>query len=182
MICTLQTSRLTLRPFASSDLTALEALFQEESIWWYPLRRAMTPSETSQFLRRRLAENEIVDAPSLHAVVERASGNLAGYVGLCVPHFLPEVLPAIEVGWRLGESFRGKGFAVEAAREALRWGFEDLQLSRVLSIFEPENTASGRVMERLGFQSFSHTVDPHFGFSLEVRELSVSAWRLERSS
>ncbi|WP_237552257.1 GNAT family N-acetyltransferase [Streptomyces sp. SID5789] len=49
---------------------------------------------------------------------------MAGFTGLSVPNYLPEVLPAVEVGWRLGRAHWGQGMATEAAAAALRFGFE----------------------------------------------------------
>ena len=85
---------------------------------------------------------------------------MAGWAGLSVPTFLPEVLPAVEVGWRLGADFRGRGLATEAGGAALRWGFEDLGLREIVSIHEPDNAASGRVMDRLRSAPGTATVDP----------------------
>ncbi len=83
-----------------------------------------------------------------------------GWLGLAVPHFLPEILPAVEVGWRLGERFRGQGYATEGAAAAVRYGFEELGLDRLVSIFEPANVASGRVMEKLGSCSSARPTPP----------------------
>jgi RimJ/RimL family protein N-acetyltransferase len=109
-------------------------------------------------------------------VVERSTGALAGWAGLAVPTFLPEVLPAVEVGWRLGEGFRGRGYATEAASAALRWGFTDLGLDTILSIFEPDNVVSGRVMDRLGFDAGFETTHPGRGLPIVVRSLAVTDW------
>jgi RimJ/RimL family protein N-acetyltransferase len=179
VITTLETERLVLRPLGPADLDALAELHGEESFWWYGLRRAMTRPETADFLARVMAEYEGPD-PSLHAVVERSSGAVVGWAGLSVPHFLPEVLPAVEVGWRLGEAFRGRGYATEAGAEALRWGFTDLGLDQILSIFEPENVASGRVMDHLRFGPGTATVHPRRGVPLSVRSLTAAAWRTGR--
>jgi RimJ/RimL family protein N-acetyltransferase len=176
VIGTLLTERLVLRPFDGGDLDALTALHGEESFWWYPLRRAMEPAETVAFLDRVMAAYGSAEDPSFHAVVERSTGALAGWAGLSVPHFLPEVLPAIEVGWRLGRRFRGRGYATEAAKAALGWGFTDLGLDTVISIFEPDNVASGRVMDRLGFDAGVATTHPERGTPIVVRSLAVADW------
>ncbi len=176
MITTLETDRLLLRPFAAADLDALAVLHAEEAFWWYPLRRAMTTEETGRFLDRVLQDTADPGRPAFHAVVERSTGSLAGWVGLAVPDFLPEVLPAVEVGWRLGRAYRGRGYATEAAAATLRWGFDGLALDEVLSIFEPENVASGQVMDRLGFDAGVSTVHPAFGLPLVVRTLTAGAW------
>lgn len=176
MIESIETDRLLLRPFAADDLDALVVLHREESFWWYPLRRAMTPEETAAFLDRVLvtyADRE----PHVHALVERSTGELIGWAGLSTPTFLPEVLPAVEVGWRLAASARGRGFATEAGAAALGWGFGSLGLTEILSIFEPDNVASGSVMDRLGFDAGFATTHPTQGVPLRVRALTDEEWR-----
>ncbi|MFF8913328.1 GNAT family N-acetyltransferase [Streptomyces sp. NPDC015032] len=59
---------------------------------------------------------------------------MAGFTGLSVPDFMPELLPAVEVGWRLGRAHWGQGLATEAAAAAVRFGFEDCGVDRVVSI------------------------------------------------
>jgi RimJ/RimL family protein N-acetyltransferase len=174
----LTTDRLLLRPFVEADLPALTELQAEESFWWFPLRRAMTVEESSNFLARMLSSYESDSAPSQHAVVERSTGALAGWGGLSVPRFLPQVLPAIEVTWRLGSAFRGRGYATELGGAALEWGFTTLELDEIISIFEPANVASGKVMDHLGFGLGREMMDPERGLPLLVRTLSVGEWRL----
>jgi RimJ/RimL family protein N-acetyltransferase len=180
MIVTLTTERLVLRPFTDDDLGALTALHAEESFWWFPLRRGMTDGETAEFLAHVVATNDDPDRPVFHAVVERSGGDLLGWAGLSVPSFLPEILPAVEVGWRLGAAYRGRGFATEAAAETLRWGFEDLGLEEIVSIYEPDNLPSGRVMDRLGFGPGHPTVEPKRDLPILVRRLGVDDWRAGR--
>lgn len=177
MITTLETERLVLRPFRPDDLAALTALHAEESFWWYPLRRGMTATETADFLAYVVSVNDDPDRPVFHAVEERSSGALMGWAGLSVPNFLPEILPAVEVGWRFGAAHHHRGYATEAAAEALRWGFDDLALEEIVAIYEPDNEPSGRVMDRLGFGQGTATTEPKRGHPLLVRSLSVGAWR-----
>lgn len=177
MITTLETDRLILRPFTEDDLAELAALHAEQAFWWYPLRRGMTEGETMAFLDRVIAQSGDPDRPAFYAVTLRGTGSLAGWAGLSVPDFLPELLPAVEVGWRLGIGHRGKGFATEAATAALRWGFADLGLDEIVSIYEPENLPSGRVMDRIGFGPGSATTEPKRGLPLLVRSLSAEDWR-----
>jgi RimJ/RimL family protein N-acetyltransferase len=177
MIETMETERLVMRPFVADDLDILVALHAEPAFWWFPLRRGMEPEETAGFLDRALTDNRSADRPSFHALVERSSGELIGWAGLAVPDFLPEVLPATEVGWRLGSRYWGHGYATEGATAALDWGFEELELTTILSIFEPDNAASGRVMDRLGFGPGFETTHPLRELPLVVRSLSVEEWR-----
>jgi RimJ/RimL family protein N-acetyltransferase len=177
VIETLETDRLLLRPFEEQDREELFRLHADDSFWWYPLRRAMTDEESEGFLTRVLANTADPERPAFHAVIERGSGSLVGWAGLSVPEFLPEVLPAVEVGWRLGTAWRGRGYATEAATASLHWGFDDLGLDSVVSIFEPENVASGRVMDRLGFDAGFETTHPARGVPLVVRTLTIADWR-----
>jgi len=172
---TLETERLILRPLGWDDLDALAVLHGEASFWWYPMQRAMTADETRRFIERTLERYE-ADGVGLSAAVVKETGELAGWLGLAVPHFLPEILPAVEVGWRLGERFRGQGYATEGAAAAVRYGFEVVGLDRLVSIFEPANVASGRVMEKLGFTFERETTNPRSGELLHVRELSRATW------
>ena len=167
MLPTLETARLVLRPLAMEDLDALARLHAEETFWRYPFGRGWSRGETEAFLERTLAR---YTDPGLGvcAVVVRDTGELAGWAGLAVPQFLPEILPAVEVGWRLGNQFWGRGYATEAGAEWVRHGFDVLALDEIVSIYEPDNVASGAVMKRLGFTLERDTVDPERGIPLRV--------------
>ena len=67
----------------------------------------------------------------IFAVQVRATGELAGMTGLAVPRFLPEVMPAVEIAWRLGRPFWNQGIATEAARAALDFGLTGRGLDRI---------------------------------------------------
>jgi RimJ/RimL family protein N-acetyltransferase len=95
----------------------------------------------------------------LFAVEMRATGELAGLTGLSVPDFLPEVMPAVEIGWRLGRPLWGLGLATEAARAALAFGLLNCD-EKIVSIAQVGNDASERVMEKLGMRLERETIDP----------------------
>ncbi len=73
---------------------------------------------------------------------------LVGYVGLWPAYYLPG--DPVEVGWRLIREHWGHGYVTEAAREALRFGFEEVGLDEIVSFTVPQNERSWRVMERIG--------------------------------
>ncbi|MGO8823937.1 MAG: GNAT family N-acetyltransferase [Acidimicrobiales bacterium] len=173
-IPTLTTERLVLRPFVSADLDELAVIHAEESFWWYPRRAAMSAEETRGFLTTVIQRYED-DGFGIEALIDRASGRMIGWAGLAVPHFLPEILPAVEVGWRLSGPYRGRGLATEAGAAAVEFGFTDGGLERIVSLYEPENVASGRVMEKLGFVHRLSTVGPR-GEKVAVMELQRDGW------
>jgi RimJ/RimL family protein N-acetyltransferase len=175
----IETERLLLRPFDEADLDALVALHGEPSFWWYPYQRGFSRQETIDFLAATAAKADRGE-PVVGALVVKADGRLAGWAGLSIPHFLPEVLPAVEVGWRLGEAFRGRGYATEAGRAWVDHGFERAGLDELVSIYEPENVASGNVMRRLGFELDLVTTHPTLGVPLHVMRLRRGSWSRAR--
>jgi RimJ/RimL family protein N-acetyltransferase len=80
----------------------------------------------------------------------RATGELIGFTGLAQPAFDAHFTPAVEIGWRLRRSAWGKGYATEAARAALAFGFEVAGLVEVVSFTTVANARSRAVMERIG--------------------------------
>ncbi len=73
-----------------------------------------------------------------------------GFVGLQHVRFEAPFTPAVEAGWRLARAFWGRGYATEGARAALAFGFSELGLDEIVAFAVTGNTASIRVMERLG--------------------------------
>ncbi len=161
-----------LRPLAMDDLDDLAVLHAEESFWRYPFGRGWSRSESESFLERTI-ERYQDPGVAVSAVVVADTGELAGWAGSSIPTFLPEILPAVEVGWRLGERYRGHGFATEAGRAWVRHGFEELGLESIVSIYQPENIASGTVMRRLGFTLERETRHPTYGMCIHVMSLSL---------
>ena len=111
----------------------------------------------------------------LFAVEVKRTGRFIGFTGLSSPEFLPEVLPAVEIGWRLTRSSWGQGYASEAAGAALAFGTEDLGLTDIVSIGQTANGASMRIMEKLGLVFDRRTVDPTCGREVQVYRLPKSA-------
>ena len=169
------TDRLRIRSFRADDLAALAEIFAKPEVWKFPFRRGFTAAETERFLETRI-ERQALPGTSPGAAEERESGRLIGYVHLTPPDWLPEVMPAVEIGWRLDPVWWGKGFATEAARAVLAHGFTAMDLSEILSIYEPDNTASGRVMERIGMRPDHDTRHPFFDVPLRVYRLTRQEW------
>src|SRR5712671_1401263 len=93
------TERLTLRRFERDDLDELALVFEHREVWQYPYGRGMTRDETVAFLDAQIIHWDL-HGFGCWTARQRAYERLIGYVGLSVPTFLPEILPAVEVGWR----------------------------------------------------------------------------------
>ncbi|MDQ4090204.1 MAG: GNAT family N-acetyltransferase [Actinomycetota bacterium] len=154
----METERLVLRRWSEDDVDALAAIFAEPAFWHFPFRRGFTREETEQFVERQL-EHWATHGFGMWAVELKADGRLAGYTGLAIPTWLPQVLPAVEVGWRLHPDHWGRGLATEGGAASLRYGFEELGLDRIIAIAMPDNVASLRVMAKLGMVEALQTWD-----------------------
>ena len=146
------TERLDLRRFDAGDLDELAAVFAEPAVWRFPYGRGLTRAETQSFLDAQLAH---WDEHRFGCWIARGrdDGAVVGYVGLSVPLFLPSILPAVEVGWRLSPAVWGRGLATEGATAALDEAFSTLGLASVCSLPQVDNPASTAVADRLGMTS-----------------------------
>ena len=145
---TIQTERLSLRSFADADRAPFAAMNADPDVMRHfpqPLDPAM-----SDALIDRILEAWEVRNLGLWAVERRVDAAFLGFVGLSVPTFEAHFTPAVEVGWRLARDAWGYGYATEAARAALAYGFETLGLEEIVSFTTLDNVRSRRVMERLG--------------------------------
>ena len=97
----------------------------------------------------------------MFVVEEKSSGKFVGRVG---PWF-PPGWPGFEVGWGIAPAFRGKGYAVEAARASIDWSFATFELDQIMHCIDCENIASQAVARRLGAEKgpeidlFGHVAD-----------------------
>jgi len=83
------------------------------------------------------------------AAIDRASGRWVGRIGLNLLEDWPGP-DRWEVGFELAPEFWGRGLATEGAHEAIRYGFDEAGLERIISVTAPGHEASRRVMEKCG--------------------------------
>lgn len=146
----LETDRLILRSWRESDITAFAEMSADAEVMrFFPSTlSAEQSSAVIAAIQARVRETGY----GFHAVEEKASGDFVGFVGLSVPNFEADFLPAVEIGWRIARPHWRKGFAKEAAREALRHGVEDRGLREIISIAPTINRPSISVMQAIGMQ------------------------------
>ena len=172
----LVTERLVLRRWRPEDLEPyVEICADSEVMRWIGKGQVRTREECASAIAsfERAWEDR---GFGLFALELRASCGLIGFVGLSVPDFLPEVLPAVEIGWRLAAAQWGKGLATEGARGAFAFGFGQVGLDRIVSIHQVGNGASGRIMEKLGMRFERETVDPSCARPVRVYGITRADW------
>lgn len=147
----LTTARLVLRPYEEGDLAFLEDMFGREDVARYLPWPPMDLDAARAKVEQRIQQVSI--GPESDAVVvlavEAATGRSVGEFMLRVRS--PRHLQG-EIGWSVHPDAQGRGLATEGAREMLRLGFEDVGLHRIAAECDPRNTASMRVMEKLGMR------------------------------
>jgi RimJ/RimL family protein N-acetyltransferase len=157
------TNRLVMRGFGDDDRDAFAALNADPVVMEHfpePYDRARSDAFVDR-IGRVWAERGY----GLWALERRDTGAFIGYTGLWPADFAAPFTPAVEVGWRLARAHWGRGFASEAAREALRFGFTEVGLHEVVSFTAVDNARSWRVMERIGLRrhpagDFEHPAVP----------------------
>jgi len=145
-IPTIETERLTLRPMREADATALFEISQEpEVVRFVGDRHVPTLQETWRMVAAWIG-HWALRGYGQWAIEERASGRFIGRAGI----INPADWPGPEVGYLLGRPWWGRGYATEAARAAMDWGFHEIGFTDLISLIDPLNHASIAVATRLG--------------------------------
>jgi RimJ/RimL family protein N-acetyltransferase len=150
----LTTERLLLRDFVESDWEAVLAYQQDPLYLRYNEWTSRTAEEVRQFTQMFLDhQKQIPRIKYQFAVTLKSTGQLIGNCG--VRRDSPETREG-DMGYELDPKFWGNGYATEAARAVLRFGFSHMHLQRVSAWCIAENVASARVLEKLGMRMERH--------------------------
>lgn len=141
--------RVVLREWVPDDLAPFAALNADPRVMrYYP--SPLTRAQSDAFVRERGVPQFAERGFGLWAVEVPGVVPFIGYVGLAVPAFEADFTPCVEIGWRLAFAYWGRGYATEAARAAIAFGFAEAGLEEIVSFTVPENRRSVAVMARLG--------------------------------
>lgn len=173
MTVELKTERLLLRPLAAADADAMHVMNSDPDVMRYIGKGEPLSLEETRARTAKAEAHWDAHGWGVFAAVETATGTLVGWAALATPHFLPEILPAIELGWRVRSDRWGRGYAPEAARAVVGFAFGELGLDRLVSCIHSQNAASIRVAEKLGMVLERETVVPGFAVPCSVYELKA---------
>jgi RimJ/RimL family protein N-acetyltransferase len=177
----LLTARLRLRGWRPADLPALAAVNADPRVMrWIGDGTVAGTARTREDIDgyRRLWEAR---GYGRYAVELRRTGEFIGLAGFAVPADVPELVPAVEIGWRLGYRHWGRGYATEAAEAALRYGFVHCGLPEVVGIHVLGNDASARVMVKLGMRHRLATVEVVHSRPVDVYAVTRTAYGQSRA-
>ena len=145
---TLETPRLQLRPWHANDLDDYLQIFAKALAMAFQLNRGLTREEARGFLQFHMDTWD--GHPYGHwAVLTKSHGRPIGWVGLESTSSFEGAPEGLQIGWRLDPDQWGPGYATESALAVLRYGFEELGLTRVYILFHPDNHRSARVAAKL---------------------------------
>ena len=161
----LETARLCLRPVAPRDRDAFVAMNLDPEVMHF-FASTFPPEKSDEHLAR-YQRQLLTDGFSFLTAEHRDTGEYLGILGMqtmyiAVPH-LPQ--PAVEIGWRLTRAAHGHGYATEGARAIVNHAFVTLDIPELVAITATGNSASRRVMEKLGMAhrpelTFDHPLVP----------------------
>uniref|UniRef100_A0A9E8CSV8 GNAT family N-acetyltransferase n=1 Tax=Bosea sp. NBC_00436 TaxID=2969620 RepID=A0A9E8CSV8_9HYPH len=151
----IETPNLSMRRPEIDDLDAIHAMRSDLAVVRFLGGRALSREEAWHRLTR-IVGHWTLRGYGMFVVVEKSSGTVVGEVGLFdgCRGLSPDFDNAPEAGWILASGAHGKGYAGEAAAAAHRWFAATHGERRSVCIIAPENHASFRVAQKLGYKSF----------------------------
>jgi RimJ/RimL family protein N-acetyltransferase len=178
----LKTDRLLLRMWRGEDRVPFARMNADPEVMEFFVS-PMTREDSDAFVDR--IEAGFAECGfGLWAVEEIEAGRFIGFTGLINQTFQAHFTPAVEIGFRLARHAWGKGYATEAATEAVRYGFEQVGLAEIVSMTAVQNVRSRAVMRKLGMthdpaDDFNHPRVPD-GHPLQrhvLYRLTAEQWR-----
>lgn len=167
----LETPRLRLRSLRESDLEAYTKMLSHKDVVMHIGDGQPASKKDAWFSMAMNLGHWKLKGYGRWAVEEKETGRFVGRVGL----YHPYGWPGMEVSYALDRDFWGRGYAVEAATSAVRWGFEHLTVTEILCCTHPTNKRSCKTAEQLGF-SFKEKTIVH-GQAMRIYAISRAQWK-----
>jgi RimJ/RimL family protein N-acetyltransferase len=155
----IHTPRLILRQWQESDHEPYIAMNLDlEVMRYFPALQTREATQTQiERIRTFIDENGY----GLLAVERIDTGEFIGFTGLSQPRFESFFTPCVEIGWRLDKAHWGNGFAQEAAKAMLAFGFDQLGLNEIYSFTSGLNLPSINVMKKIGMKEVGQFEHPN---------------------
>lgn len=144
----LTTERLILRQWRDEDRAPFAAMGADPAVMRH-FPGLLTEAESNAIVDRF---HTLIDEQGwgFWAVEVKGGAPFIGFVGMAHVTFEEVFTPAVEIGWRLATAFHGQGYASEAARAALAFGFDTLKQDKIVAYTATANFPSQAVMNRIG--------------------------------
>jgi RimJ/RimL family protein N-acetyltransferase len=174
-----ETERLLLERWAPEHAPGLAQVNARPEVMRYLNGGLALSRRESDAVSERVAEHWADHGFGLWAVILRESGRVVGFAGICHPLWLPQHAHEVEVGWRLHPDVWGQGYATDAGRQGLRFGFGDRGLREIMALVHPENHRSAAVARRIGMAREARLPHPERRHSMDMFMARADTWSTE---
>lgn len=146
----LETQRLILRDLTKSDWQGVHNYASDPEVVRYLPFGPNSEEDTKSFLQREIKSQR--QQPRQHFTLAITLKDDKQFIGTCrISITNPEKLEG-DIGYCIGKEFWGQGYATEAARKLLNFGFQQLNLHRIFATSDPKNTLSMRILVKIGMR------------------------------
>ncbi len=153
-----KSKRLGFRNWTDGDLEAFSNLNSDAEVMeHFP---EILSSQEVMDLISRLKEHYDKNGFTYYATECLETKEFIGMIGLAFQEYKSEFTPAIDIGWRLTRVAWGKGYATEGAKRCLKYGFDELDIDRIISICTVKNSKSENVMKKIGMMKLAEFNHP----------------------
>ena len=146
----MESPRLIIRQWEPSDYEPFAQMNQDSEVMQYFSKHLTIEESNAMIEKSKLMLDEV--KYGFWALEAKEGSEFLGFVALAKVQFDCPFKGSMEIGWRLKKSAWGKGYATEGARVLLKYGFEALEFSEIVSLTAKINLRSSRVMERIGMK------------------------------
>lgn len=167
-----KTERLLIRETIPSDIPELYEIWKQGGMVRGTVPVLNTLDEETEFMEAYIRHAYLFYDFGLWTVIEKQSGQIIGQAGLFVSELLDD---AVELGYLIGQSYRGKGYAQECGRAILVYAEEVLDLEELHVLIERTNDTSFHVAQKLGFGPYGQD-QIHGAETAEDTEASLVHW------
>ncbi|HEY4935449.1 MAG TPA: GNAT family N-acetyltransferase [Puia sp.] len=147
----IETERLILRNWKKEDTLTFTEMCADRDVMEF-ISTPLTPEEVRMTIGR-ISDHFKKHGFGLYALEKRDTKTFIGFTGFMIPNFEHFFTPCVEIGWRIKSTEWNKGYATEAAKALLYFGFTQLAFDKVYSFTSIHNLASQRVMQKIGLHS-----------------------------
>lgn len=149
----LETERLILRPFKEKDNEAVFNIYSDEKTCRYLLHGVWTDENRKENFQKKLNNKELTENSMLNLAVTYVD-QVIGDISV----WYTDMKDTVEIGYSFLASSSGKGYATEAIKAIINWGFKEKKVHRIQANLDARNTVSAKLCERVGMRKEAHFI------------------------
>ncbi|MCX6352924.1 MAG: GNAT family N-acetyltransferase [Bacteroidetes bacterium] len=159
----IETDRLILREFQLTDDVGMFELDSDPEVHKYLGNKPVETIDECRTTIESVLNQYIENGIGRWAIIEKLSGNFVGWAGLkLMKTTINNHIDFYDSGYRLIQKYWGKGYATEATKASLQYGFRQMNLKEIYGITHIENLKSRRVLEKSGLRFIEHFIWPEW--------------------